>query len=280
MNYPPRSMVPPQDFHVEDIAPGVRLRRLYPGGMAGPNRECYNDLPGGQVWSEAYSLGTDADDFVMCLPEIRMPPNQMFPMHWHDCWTVVVTVEGRCMIGDWYMDTGDVFIAAPSIEYGPLVPGPMGCRILEIFGDISLSPGGYSPEYRDHLTLQGGNHVFKEREGINKRNHGHSMLPVEGTSGMWKTRLEPGWQFILGEDGDPASPALRYTRLEPGEAIPARERGDWWSGQVFAGSAEIAGRTIVRDDVVLAERGALIPGLVAGKDGAEILESFRTTRAF
>jgi hypothetical protein len=273
-------MVPPQDYEVQDIAPGVKLRRLYPGGKAGPNRECYNDLPGGQVWSESYSLGTDGDDFVMCLPEIRMPPNQMFPMHWHDCWTVVVNVEGRVMIGDWYMDEGDVFIAAPSIEYGPLVPGPMGCRILEIFGDISLSPGGYSPEYRDHLTLLGGNHVFKEREGINKRNHGHCMLPVDGTSGMWKARLEPGWQFILGDADDPNSPALRYTRLEAGQSSPARERGDWYTAQVFKGSAEIAGKTLVRDDVVIAERGAQIPALTAGKDGVELLESFRTTRAF
>jgi hypothetical protein len=247
--------------------------------MAGPNRECYNDLPGGQVWSESFMLGTPDDDFIMCVPEIRMPPNQMFPMHWHDCWTAVALLEGKCMIGDWYMQPGDVFVAAPSIEYGPLVPGPMGCRVLEIFGDLSLSPGGYSPEYRDHLTLLGGNHVFKEREGVNRRNHGHSRLPVEGTSGMWKARLEPGWRFDLGDADDPDRPVLRYTRLEAGEAIPARARGDWYGGLVLAGSAEFAGRRLVRDDVVIAERGAQVPALVAGSDGVEILENFRTTRA-
>ena len=279
MNYPNRSMVPEKDFHVEQLASGVKLRRLYPGGMAGPNRECYRDLPGGQVWSESFMLGTPDDDFIMCLPEIRMPPNQMFPMHWHDCWTVVILIEGRCMIGDWYMDTGDVFIAAPSIEYGPLVPGPMGCRLLEIFGDLSLSPGGYSPEYKDHLTLLGGNHVFKEREGVNTRNKGHCMLPVEGTSGMWKARLEPGWQFGLGEADDPDRPVLRYTRVQAGQTIPARERGDWYAALVLAGSAEIAGRTLVRDDVVIVERGALVPDLIAGKNGIEFLESFRTTQA-
>jgi redox-sensitive bicupin YhaK (pirin superfamily) len=122
--------------------------------------------------------------------------------------------------------------------------------------------------------------VFREREGVNLRNHGHCMLPVEGTSGMWKARLEPGWQFILGEADDPNSPALRYTRLEAGETIPARERGDWYAAQVITGSADIAGKRLVRDDVVLAERGAQLPELVAGKDGVEILESFRTIRAF
>jgi hypothetical protein len=177
------------------------------------------------------------------------------------------------------MSPGDVFISAPSIEYGPLVPGPKGCRVLEIFGDLSLSPGGYSPEYRDHLTLLGGAHVFKEREGVNKRNQGHSALPVEGTSGMWKAHLEPGWQWDLGDADDPNHPVVRYTRIEPGETVPARERGDWYGGLVLAGSAEVAGRTLVRDDVLLAERGAQVPELVAGKDGVEILEHFRTTRA-
>jgi hypothetical protein len=279
MNYAVRSMVPEEHYHAEDVAPGITLRRFYPGGMAGPNRETYRDIPGGQVWSEAFVLGSESDDRIMCVPDIRMPPNQMFPMHWHDCWTVVVVTEGKCMLGDWYMDTGDVFIAAPSIEYGPLVPGPMGCRLLEIFGDLSLSPGGYSPEYQDHLTLLGGNHVFKESEGVNRRNHGHSRLPVEGTSGMWKARLEPGWRFDLGDADDPDRPVLRYTRLEAGEAIPARARGDWYGGLVLAGSAEFAGRRLVRDDVVIAERGAQVPALVAGSDGVEILENFRTTRA-
>lgn len=274
-----RSMVPEHDFHVDEIAPGVKLRRLYPGGMAGPNRECYNDIPGGQTWSEAIVLGTEEDGRVMCIPEIRMPPNQMFPMHWHDCWTVVVALEGKCVIGDWYMDVGDVFIAAPSIEYGPLVPGPMGTRILEIFGDLSLSPGGYGPEYRDHPTLQGGNHVFKEREGINKRNEGHSALSLKGAEGMWKARLEPGWQFDLGDAGDPDRAVVRYTRLEAGEKVPARSRGDAYGGLVVKGSMEVAGRKFVRDDVLVAERGAPIPEVVAGPDGVEILEHFRSTLA-
>lgn len=280
MNYPVRSMVPAGDYHVEQLAPGVTLRRFYPGGMAGPNGETGIDIPGGQVWSESFMLGSEDDDFIMCVPDIRMPPNQMFPMHWHDCWTVVVVIEGKCMIGDWYMQTRDVFISAPSIEYGPLVPSPQGCRLLEIFGDLALSPGGYSPEYRDHLTLLGGNHLFKEREGINKRNHGHSMLPVDGTSGMWKARLEPGWHWGLGDPDDPNRGVVRYQELAPGDAIPARVSGDWYGGLVLGGSIEVAGRTLVRDDVLIAARGSEVPEAVAGKDGVQILEHMCTARAF
>jgi hypothetical protein len=279
MNTPIRSLVPAEPFLVEGIAPGVKLRRLYPGGMMGPNNETRNDIPGGQTWSESYSLGDERDDFIMCAPDIRMPPNQIHPLHWHDCWTVVVVLEGRCLIGDWYMSSGDVFVSAPSIEYGPLLIGTMGCRLLEIFGDIALAPGGYAPEYHNHPTLWWGNHVIKPREGINKRNEGSSMLPVEGTEGMWKSRLEPGRQWDLGDPSDANRGVLRDTRLKAGEAIAARERGDWYGALVIDGSMDVGGKVLVKDDVLIAERGAGIPAMKGGRDGVQLLEHFRTARA-
>jgi hypothetical protein len=159
MNAPVRSMVPAENFHAEQIAPGVTLRRLYPGGKFGPNNEVANEIPGGQTWSEIVMLGNEMDDFIYALPDIRMPPNQLWPMHWHDCWTLVIMLEGTCLLGDWYMQPGDIYIAEPSVEYGPLLIGPNGCRLLEVFGDLSLSPGGYGPEYADHPTLKWGNHA-------------------------------------------------------------------------------------------------------------------------
>ena len=147
MTVPVRSMVPAEHFHVEPLAAGVTLRRLYPGGMVGPNGETRIDIPGGQTWSEMVALGTEQDDFIFGLPDIRLPPNQIWPMHWHDCWTVVVVLEGKCLIGDWYMDVGDVFVAAPSVEYGPLIIGTMGSRILEIFADLVLSTRRPNPDH-------------------------------------------------------------------------------------------------------------------------------------
>jgi hypothetical protein len=279
MNAPPRSLVPGADYHLEQLAPGVTFRRLHPGGMAGPNGETHNDLPGGQIWSEAFLLGTEDDDFIMCVPDIRLPPNQITPMHWHDCWTVIVVLEGKCLMGDWYMETGDAFVSAPGVEYGPIVPGPMGCRILEIFGDLALSAGGWAPEYRDHPTALGGNHVFKPREGANLKNEGHSSVPIDETEGLWKTRLVPGWQWDLGSPDDPKRGALRNTTLGAAETIGSRSRGDWYAALVIGGSAELAGRMLVRDDVLLVEPGSTVPELVAGKDGVQLLEHFRTARA-
>jgi hypothetical protein len=279
MNAFVRSLLPSVPYHVDEIAPGVSLRRLYPGGMKGPNNETANDIPGGQVWSEFVMLGCDEDDFIMAMPDIRMPPNQLWPMHWHDCWTVVVVLEGRCLLGDWYMERGDVFVAAPSIEYGPLLIGTMGCRLLEVFGDLALSPGGYGPEYTDHPTLQGGQFAFKPREGVNKRNEGHSSLSLEGAKGMWRSRLTPGWSWDLGEAGDPNRGVIRDTRLAAGERVAARTSGDWCAALVLDGSIEVEGRRFVRDDVLVVRRDAAVPQVSAGPHGAQLLEHFRTARA-
>lgn len=279
MTTPTRSMVPSRHFHVEPLAPGVSLRRLYPGGLAGPDGETRNDIPGGQTWSEIVMLGDEKDDFIMGVPDIRMPPNQLWPLHWHDCWTVVVVIEGGCLVGDWYMKPGDVFVAAPSIEYGPLLIGPMGCRLLEIFGDLARAPGGYSPEYRDHPTLRGGNHVFRPREGVNARNAGHSSLSLEGVDGMWKAKLAPGWHWDLGAANDPDRGVVRDSRLAAGESIAGRKRDDWYGALVLGGSVEVAGKTLVRDDVLVVERGSAVPEMLAGKDGVHLLEHFRTAHA-
>ena len=279
MNAPVRSMVPDGPYKVEDIAPGVIKRSLYPGGKLGPDNIVMNDIPGGQVWSEIVMLGDEQEDFIYALPDIRMPPNQIWPMHWHDCWTVVLIVEGKCMIGDWYMEAGDVFVAAPSIEYGPLVVGTMGCRLLEIFCDLALSPGGYGPEYEDHPTLRWGNHVIKPREGVNKRNEGHSSLSLEGAEGMWKSKLAPGWSWEFGESDDPNRGVMRDTRLAAGESIAETRRGDWYAALVMDGSVEVGGKTLVKDDVILARRDSTVPEMMAGADGVHLLENFRTVAA-
>jgi hypothetical protein len=279
MNAPVRSMVPDGPYKVEDVAPGVIKRTLYPGGMLGPDEATRNEIPGGQTWSEIIMLGDEQEDFIYALPDIRMPPNQLWPMHWHDCWTVVVVVEGGCLIGDWYMEPGDVFVAAPSIEYGPLLIGPKGCRLLEIFGDLALSPGGYGPEYADHPTLKWGSHVIKPREGVNKRNEGHSMLSLEGAEGMWKSKLEPGWSWEFGEPDDPNRGMMRDTRLAAGETIAETTRGDWYAALVMEGSVEVGGKTLVKDDVILARRDSTVPEMKAGAGGVHLLENFRTVAA-
>jgi len=274
-----RVIVPSEKFHSEQLSPGVEWRRFYPGGKDGPNRELHFDTPGGQVWSETFLLGDQKVPFQMLLPDIRLPANQYWPLHWHDCWTAVLVLEGGCLIGDWWMEPGDLFITEPSLEYGPLVIGPYGCRMFEIFAQAHLAPGGYALEYRDHPTLEGTTgKVFLPRSPLNQRNEGRQVLPCEGTKGITKTRLTGGQQWDLGERADPERSVLKDTRLSPKQCLAAHSRDDWHAFVVLDGSIQIAGRMLVRDDVLTMQPNSRIADIVAGADGAQLLELSRTAR--
>lgn len=274
-----RIIVPSEPFHSEQLFPGVELRRLYPGGTDGPNGELSLDTPGGQGWTYTFLLGDEKDSFQMMVPDIRLPANQYWPLHWHDCWTAVVVVEGQCLIGDWWMKAGDVFITEPSLEYGPLVIGPQGCRLFEIFAHAHLAPGGYAPEYRDHPTLDGTKgKTFIERSPLNKRNEGRQVLPCDGVEGITKSRLSPGVLWDLGEHEDPERSVLKDTRLSAGQRLAAHSYDDWHAFVVLDGRLQVAGRTLHKDSLLLMKPNSRIDEIEAGADGAQLLEMSRTAR--
>lgn len=272
-----RIIVPSEKYHSEELSPGVWLRRLYPGGKDGPNGEVLRDMPGGQGWTETLLIGDETLPFQMMVPDIRLPANQLWPLHWHDCWTAVLIVEGTGLIGDWWMQPGDIFITEPSLEYGPLLIGPNGCRLFEIFAHAHLSRGGYAPEYRDHPTLQGTQAVFKERSALNKRNDGHQTLPCD-TEGIIKTRLAPGAQWDLGAPDDPERSVLKDTRLAPKQRLAPHRRDDWHALLVSAGTLQIDGRTLNKDDLLLIQPNSRVGAIEAGTDGAQLLEMSRSAR--
>ncbi|MFT3965776.1 MAG: hypothetical protein QM690_07840 [Sphingobium sp.] len=272
-----RTITTDRPYRSREISPGVFFESFYPGGINGPNDELSIPTPGGQSWTDLLLLGTPEDDFQFMLPDIRMPANQYWPLHWHDCWTVVLVVEGQCCIGDWWMEPGDVFITAPSIEYGPLLIGPNGCRLFEIFAQAHLSPGGYAPEYHDHPTLRlSPGRLFLERSELNKRNEGRQILPCDGIEGIWKSRLAPGTVWNLGDPDDPLRGVMKDTRLMAGEHIAPHSYGDWHALLVMDGSLTVNGETLVRDDFLRIAPDSPVGEIEAGADGAQLLELART----
>lgn len=274
-----RTIVPQGPFSSEEIASGVTLEQFYPGGLKGPNGEADFETMGGQNWTNVHTLGTEADTFQMMLPDIRMPPNQYWPLHWHDCWTVVLIVEGSCLIGDWVLEAGDVFLAEPSLEYGPLVSGPRGVRLFEIFAQAHLAAGGYAPEYHDHPTLQGSQKFFFERSSVNQRNNGRQTMPCDGVEGISRFSLEPGLVVDMGDPGDQNRGILRDVRLAAGDGIAAETVPDWRWMIVLAGQAGCAGRTLGKDAILRVAPGATTAPITAGPDGAQLLELARTAIA-
>ena len=104
------------------------------------------------------------------------------------------------------------------------------------------------------------------------------MLRVDGTSGMWKAKLEPGWSQDLGEAGDPDRGIVRDGRVASGKVRASRQAGDAAGFLVIDGSLEVLGRTLVRDDVLTVERGAEFPELKGGPEGVQLIEFARTAR--
>jgi hypothetical protein len=273
-----RTIVPAERYHSQELSPGVWLARFYPGGKDGPNGEVHLNTPGGQTWSDTLVLGEQTDAFQMLVPDIRLPANQYWPLHWHDCWTAVLVLEGQCLIGDWWMQPGDVFITEPSLEYGPLVISPQGCRMFEIFAKAHLSRGGYAPEYRDHPTLRHTQAVFTERSPLNRRNEGRQILPCKGVPGITQSKLSPDAEWNLGEATDPERSILKDSRLSPGRGLRPHQYDDWHAILVMEGSLRIAGHTLAPDDYLLIRPRCRVEAIEAGAGGAQLLELSRTAR--
>jgi hypothetical protein len=257
------------------LAAGVKLKHIQRGGRRGPHHEVLGNLIGGQVWSEMFMFGGEDDGQPLCVPDIRLPANQFWPLHFHDCWIAVIILDGSCLIGDWHMHVGDVMISEDHLEYGPLVIGPDGCQMFEIFARLLPNEGGYAPEYWDHPTLQGSARNFVPRSERNTRNAGRQVLPVEGVEGLIKGHLHNGAQWNLGRADDPERAVLRSTHLTPGEAVAAHSYDDWHGIFVLDGSMTLDSRNIVKNDVLSIEPNGRLGALEAGPDGARLMEVSR-----
>ena len=186
------------------------------------------------------------------------------------------------MVGDWWMTAGDVLVSAAGVEYGPLVNGPKGCQLFEIFAREIGANGGYAPEYHDHPTLHapgsitGSTPRFLPRPSGSERNAGNQTLPIDGTSGLTKGRLGTGQRWDLGEPNDPDRGVLLDRFLRPGEGEPEGSYDDWHALFVLGGTIAMSGHQLVKDDVVLIEPGVRVCGFDAGPEGAHLLEVVRT----
>jgi hypothetical protein len=259
----------------QSIGKGLWLDRIQPGGRRGPDDETLRPLPGGQVWSDFFLLGNERDAFQMMVPDIRLPANQYWPLHWHDCWIAVVILDGNCLIGDWWMETGDVLITASGIEYGPLLIGPDGCQMFEVFAQMHTHMGGYAPEYRDHPTLAGGDHAFMARKGVNIRNEGRMSLSCDGIDGLIKGHLTDGQRWDLGEADDPERGVIACTVLRGEEWIAPHSYADWHSLFILKGGLHLGEHVLKVGDVIMAEPGARLEKIKASADGASLFECAR-----
>jgi hypothetical protein len=268
----------------ELLAPGVVRSRLEPGGRDGPDGVVRDsDQMGGGCWTQIFSLGRPEDEWRYLIPDIRMAANQIWPLHWHDCWTAVVLLDGSLLLGDWQMKPRDVLIAEPGVEYGPLLIGPRGCQLLEVFARDILSPGGYGDEYRDHPTLQYVKGLestnFVSRPPASPQNGARQVVPVDDTPGLDKGVLDGHAYWDLGEADDPGRGAMFDRKCPAGARLASRAVDDWRGFLVMDGSVTVGDRELGANDVLLVEPYAEVPPLTVGAYGVHLLEFARTAAA-
>src|SRR5262249_4869073 len=153
---------------------------------------------------DIWLLGTERDPFMTLIPGIRLPPNQYWPLHWHDCWIAGVIVDVMCLIRDWWVAPGHVLDSAAELDHGPVVAAPHGCLLCEVRAPAHLFAWRSAPEHSDHVSVHGSApFAFAPRSDRNARNRGRQVLPVDGVGGLVKGHLAPGNRWDLGEPDDP-----------------------------------------------------------------------------
>jgi anti-sigma factor ChrR (cupin superfamily) len=277
----------PEAPTAQPLASGVTIDRLYPGGKDGPDGAVLDsDQLGGGVWSEFFFVGSVDDPWRLLIPDIRMARNQLWPMHWHDCWIAIIVLDGSCMVGDWWMYPGDVLISPAKVEYGPMLNGPKGCQMLEVFAQDILAPGGYGPEFHDHPTLaylQGVKSqvpaAFLPRPAGSEGNLGNQTTPLATLPGVLTGRLQGGQRWDLGKADDPERGVVIDTKLAAGITIPGHHHRDWRGVLVHEGSMRIADTELAKDDLLIIEPAAEVPAFETGAKGVHLVEFAKTAAA-
>ena len=280
-----KMLMTPNVSTARQLTAGVTVDRLKPGGKDGPDGAVRDsDQLGGGAWFENFSVGSMDDPWRLAIPDVRMAPNQIWPMHWHDCWLAVIVLDGSCMVGDWWMERGDVLITPATVEYGPLLNGPKGCQLLEIFARDILSGGGYAPEYHDHPTLtylQSKKSVapaaFFPRPKVSEHNIGRQTTPLDTVPGASTGHLNGGGRWDLGDADDPDRGVMLDTKLPAGVTVPSHRHRDWRGVLLFEGSMRVGDEELTRDHLLIIEPDAEVPEFEVGSEGVHLLECAKTT---
>jgi hypothetical protein len=267
----------------EPIARGITRLRIQPGGAAGPGR-CVIDSEdiGGGMWNEAWNIGSPSDPWFMFNTEVRMAPNQYFPAHWHGSWIAVIVWDGSIMIGDWLMKPGDILISPANAEYGPLLNGPHGSQIFEVFASNIGYEAVYAPEYHDHPMIAAFYKdspeppIVHERYPGSAQNKGNQTTPLKGIPGMLTGHFDGTGRWDLGDANDPSRGVIFETKLSAAESRPSHSYRDWHAFMVWDGDLAIGNHELKKDDILVVEPNSQVPALQAGHGGAHLVEMART----
>jgi hypothetical protein len=92
-------------------------------------------------FQSVHALGREADDPAVVI--VKYPPGRVIPVHAHDTDYCSVVVEGSVEVTRRVERVGDIRVVRAGTAYGPLVVGPEGCTVIDIFASRAGIPANF-----------------------------------------------------------------------------------------------------------------------------------------
>lgn len=86
-------------------------------------------------------LGPGPDDPAVVI--VQYPPGRTIPVHSHDADYCTIVVAGEIDVTRRPETVGDIRIVRGGTAYGPLVVGPEGCTVIDVFSRRSAIPARF-----------------------------------------------------------------------------------------------------------------------------------------
>ena len=108
-----------------------------------------------RVRAATLDFASNADPHRPIAIVAQYPPNAMLPSHHHATDYMSIMVEGSMRIGKTWHERGSIRIVRQDTRYGPLLAGPEGCTVVDVFGDrTAFMPTGITEEDMKEYGLE------------------------------------------------------------------------------------------------------------------------------
>jgi len=89
--------------------------------------------PGAGVYFKLFRIGEGESEEQAGMLVVEIPPHFEIPEHHHRVWHQEIILAGEAEVGGDVLRPGDMRIVPAGAVYGPVIAGPAGCRLVEIF---------------------------------------------------------------------------------------------------------------------------------------------------
>jgi quercetin dioxygenase-like cupin family protein len=114
-----------------------------------------------QLSYHSFGVGEDERGSVVQMIVVKYDPGARIEPHYHECDYCSIVVEGSIEVTRRVHDVGSVRVVKAGTVYGPLVAGPDGCTVIDIFA--TGEPGSRARAMNTYVTADNAAARSRER---------------------------------------------------------------------------------------------------------------------